>query len=228
MEKKGKAKIAALAAALAVVLVASVLAVPVWAASSANGNNHKPSAATVVSGTGTIAAMTPSTTTFIAAPGSTTANPLYVSCTGATSTPTTTTAPYLITQPGSVTISGLITSNTPGTVDTYSVVNPCGPAGTGTVVSTHAVYTFSSVTVSIPNGQTMTGGLVFTTDADGTSVTSSGTPTTSAAGHGTVTGTGDLAGVTGINERSTVAVNSGDVITVSSAYWAQLNIPKGE
>lgn len=229
MENKGKAKIATLAAALAVVLVASVLVVPVWAASSASANDdsHK-SLATIVSGTGTIAAKTTSMVTFIPAPGSTTANPLFVACTGTTSSPTTTTAPYLISQVGPATITGVISSNSPGADVANSVLNPCGPSGTGTVVSTHAVYTFSSVTINLPNGQTITGGLVLTSDGDGTAVTSSGTTTTSAGSHGPVIGTGDLARVTGINERSSVVVNTGSAITVSSDYWAQLNIPKGE
>ncbi|MDA4118023.1 MAG: hypothetical protein OK455_06735 [Thaumarchaeota archaeon] len=170
--------------------------------------------------------MTTSTVTFIPAPGSTTSNPLFVACTGTTSSPTTTTAPYLISQVGPATITGVISSNSPGTDVANSVLNPCGPSGT--VVSTHAVYTFSSVTINLPNGQTITGGLVFTNDGDGNAVTSSGITTTSAAGHGPVTGTGDLARVTGINERSSVVVNTGSAITVSSDYWAQLNIPKGE
>jgi hypothetical protein len=229
MKNIGKAKIATLSAALAVVLLASVLVVPVWAASSASANDHNRNPpAIIVSGTGTIAAMTTSTVTFIPAPGSTTADPLFVACTGNTSSPTTTTAPYLISQTGPATITGVISSNSPGTDVATSVLNPCGPSGTGTVVSTHAVYTFSSVTISLPNGHTITGGLVFTNDGDGTAVTSSGITTTLAAGHGPVTGTGGLAGITGINERSSVVVNTGSAITVSSDYWAQLNIQKGE
>jgi hypothetical protein len=89
-------------------------------------------------------------------------------------------------------------------------------------VSIHAVYTFSSVTINFPNGQSITGGVVLTAEGDGTALTSGGTATTSAASHGTVTGTGDLAKLTGINERSSVVVNAGGVITVSTAYWTQL------
>lgn len=195
-----------------------------WTAMTIMPAQAKDNNPVIISGTGSLAAITTSVVTFIPAPGSTTANPLFVSCTGTTSTPTTTTAPYLITQAGPATITGVITSNSPGTDDAHAVLNPCGPAGTGTVVSTHAVYTFSSVTISLPNGQSITGGVVLTLEADGTALTSGGIATTTAAVHGVVTGTGDLAKLTGIAERSAVVVNSGGTITVSSAYWAQLEL----
>jgi hypothetical protein len=192
-------------------------------ASSAQADD---SMAVTVSGAGTIAAQTSNTVTFVPATGSTTASPLFVACTGTTSSPTTTTAPYLITQTGAATITGEVTSNTPGTDNATSVNNPCAPSAGSTYFNqVHAVYTFNSVTVKLPNGQSITGGLILTTDGTGSALIAGGTTMVTAGSFGPVIGTGALTGVTGTVERTSVVMQTSSSISVSSVYWIQLQIP---
>jgi hypothetical protein len=199
-----------------------------WAAmtmttASAQSNAISPITA---SGSGTIAAKTTNTVTFIPAPASTTASPLYVACNGTSTSPTTTTAPYLMTAYGTATVTGEITSNTPGMDNTTSVNNPCAPSASATYFNqAHAVYTFSSVTVNLPNGQSITGGLTFTDDSQGSAVVLGATTMITGEGFGPVTGTGALTGVTGTLERTIVVIQTGSSVSVSSTYWIQLQIP---
>jgi hypothetical protein len=178
------------------------------------------------SGAGTLAAKTSNVVSFIPAPGSTSANPLFVACTGTTSSPTTTTAPYLITQFGSATITGEVTSNSPGTDNATSVNNPCAPSSSNTYFNqVHAVYTYPSVTVQLANGQSITGGLILTTDGTGTALVMPGMTQVTAGSFGSVVGTGSLAGATGTVERTSVVIQTPSSVSVSSEYWIQLQIP---
>jgi hypothetical protein len=179
-----------------------------------------------VSGSGTLASTTTNTVTFVPAPGSTTANPSFVACTGTTSSPSTTTAPYIITQTGAATITGEVTSNTPGTDNATSVNDPCAPSASTTYFNqVHAVYTFNSVTVKLSNGQSITGGLILTFDGTGSALIAGGTTTVTGGFFGLVTGTGALTGVTGTAERTAVAILSASSINVSGVYSIQLQIP---
>lgn len=189
------------------------------------------SSAIEVTGTGTRSSSTNNTSTFIQVSTSTAANPVYVACSGTATAPTTTTSPYIVTQTGTAALTGLVSSNSPGTSVAHSLRNPCAPNTTSTYVFTiTTVDTFSSVTVNLPNGQTVTGGLVVTIENTGSALTStSGTTTTTtstATGHSTWTGTGGLAGMSGIGESTTQVTTIGSSSTVSSVYWVDLtNVP---
>jgi hypothetical protein len=88
-----------------------------------------------------------------------------------------------------------------------------------------SVYTFNSVTVNLPNGQSITGGLILTIDGTGNGLIAGGTTTVTGGGFGPVVGTGALTGVTGTVERTVVATLSASSINVLGVYSIQLKIP---
>jgi hypothetical protein len=201
-----------------------------WAAmtiTTASAQSNAPSPITVT-GTGTIAANTTNITTFIPAPGSTSANS-FLSCTGTTSTPTRINAPYLVTQTGPATINGVVTSITPGSDNTTSVNDPCAPNAISSGFNqVHSVYTYPSVTVQLLNGQSVTGGLIVTNDGTGTFFTAGATTTlgnVTGGAFGSVIGTGALTGVTGTLTKTSVVIVTASSISVSSVYWVTLQIP---
>ena len=182
------------------------------------------STASIVTGMGTIAAKTNTTANvFFPAPGSTTASPLYVGCNGTTSSPTTTNAPYVITTASSSVITGIFSTSTGSEVGN-SLNNPCAPNPDSTRQTSGAsTRTYTSVTLTLPNGQTFTGGLVISAEYTANTIqTSSTTSTGTTLSHITVSGTDGLAGLTGTGLVITNSVTLGSVRTAATDYWVQL------
>jgi hypothetical protein len=181
----------------------------------------------VISGLGTDSAQSTPTTTFIPAPGSTAASPLFVSCTGTTTAPTVTTAPYYITQIGSTEFTGVITTNSPGQFKSNVLRDPCSPSATSTFVSDYAnFYVLSGVTITLPDGTTVTGGLQIINEGAANSLTTSGTTVgTTVVAHWTITGTGGLQGLTGIGLTQSTTTTVGSSVTSFGDYWVQLTFP---
>jgi hypothetical protein len=175
------------------------------------------------SGTGTVSIQATGVNTFVSAPGSTAASPSFVSCNGTTTSPTTTTAPYYITQVGSAELTGVITSNTPGQFQSHVLRDPCSPTSTSTFISTYDnVYTFDNVTVTLPDGSTVTGGLLITQPGGATSITSSGTTVGTGQAQPIFTGTGGLLGVSGLGEYTGTTTTTSSGVTTFAIYAVQL------
>jgi len=181
----------------------------------------------VVTGSGTYAISATGTYSPIAVPGG------YLTCTGvATSPPPSTTSlstTYIETRAayGSVTFAGVISSNTQGQ---YTILvqnyNPCASPTTVSVVL-RSMVTFDDVTIHLPDGRSITGGLTVFTTADGT-VAGTGTPTitTILAGQMSFTGTGGLEGVSGNGVTMFVVLTAGGHTTAFATYEVQLtNVP---
>jgi hypothetical protein len=186
-----------------------------------------------LSGTGTLTSSTTVTNAPIAAPGSTTASPLYLTCTGTSPTIPSpiTSAPNVATRAGSVVVAGFISTNTPGQVEVVSVGNPCV---TPTVSATHVVYTLNDVTINPSTGEPLTGGLVVTGSASATLVkTITGTTTVTTSTNWdqfTVAGTGHLGEISGVGTGIATVVTTitptGSTSIASTVYWLQLtNVP---
>jgi hypothetical protein len=185
-----------------------------------------------VTGTGTISSQATSTISFIQAPASTASSPLYVACSGTTATPTVTTAPYYVSQVGAIELTGVIATDAPGQVHWNVLRNPCNPSATSTFTSiVTGFFTFDNVTVTLPDGRTVTGGLQMTEETSSNSLTTTSGTTTTTVGTGqsritTIVGTGGLRGVTGLGLAQGQAVTVGSTITSSvNVYWVQLTFP---
>ena len=116
----------------------------------------------------------------------------------------------------------MISSNTPGQAQTSVIRDPCSPSATATSVSTFTdIYTFSNVTVSMPDGTKVTGGLLLTVTGTATSLTSSGTTVGTSLTHWSLTGTYGLLGLSGVGESASTVITVGSTVTSSSAYAVQ-------
>jgi hypothetical protein len=180
----------------------------------------------VVTGNGTYAISAVSTYFPIAVPGG------YLTCTGtATSPPPSTTSlstTYLETRTGigSATFAGVISSNTQGQYEAHVDYNPC-VSSTTTYEVLRSVITFNDVTINLPDGKSVTGGLVVVTTAEGT-FAGAGTPTSTIilSGQISFTGTGDLGGISGTGSTMFTSATAGGHTTTFATYWAQLtNVP---
>ena len=127
------------------------------------------------------------------------------------------------TGPNSAAFTGIITTNTPGTVSTHFLQNSCIATPTPTLKVSRTVYTLNDVTVSCgtgtptcPAGVSKTGGLVLT--AEYTQLTVGSAPTQS-VGQLSVSGSGDLKGITGHAVTMSTVVSTGGA---SVDYWIQL------
>jgi hypothetical protein len=175
------------------------------------------------SGTGTLSSQASGTSTFISAPESTATSPLFVSCNGTTTSPTTTTAPYYITQVGSTEITGVITSNTPGQFQSHVLRDPCSPSATSTFVSIYTnIWDYTNVTVTMPDGAKVTGGLEITQPGGATSLTTSGTTVGFGQAQMEYTGTGGLLGVTGYGSEMGTTITTSSGVTSFNVYTAEL------
>jgi hypothetical protein len=175
------------------------------------------------SGTGTLSTQTTGANTFISAPGSTTTIPLFVSCNDTTTSPTTTTSPYYITQVGSTELTGVITSNTPGQFQSHVLRNPCNPSAASTFVSVYTnIYTYTNATVTMPDGTKVTGGLEITQSGGATSLTNSGTTVGTGQAQLMLTGTGGLLGVSGFGTEMSTTTTTSSGVTSFAVYTVQL------
>jgi hypothetical protein len=161
----------------------------------------------VVTGTANLSTVSTSTSDF-----------LYL-CPGVASgtTETTSNSVYEQTTVASATLTGIpgqptvLSTNTPGQESVDAIINPCAAPAS---IITHAVFTFNNVTVSPPNANPSTGGLILTSETTGTvdapmstmTLASNGllepttTQYTSLQSHVPIVGTDGLRRVSGIAE----------------------------
>ena len=166
----------------------------------------------VVTGTATYTALGTSTNTV-----------LNVLCPGvpAGTTATTSNSFYTTDRVGTFSFTGVITSNTPGQADNNQLHNPCV---TPSVTAGHAVYTFNDVTVTLPDGKSITGGVIITSDYTVMGIATATVPNSVWSNVITLTGTGGLDGASGtlVCVQSTLGTASTD------ACWVKLtNVPGG-
>jgi len=194
----------------------------------------------VVTGSGTYSAVSTVTYTGIAVPAplGSPPGPYYLTCSGpvAGTPPVTTTAPTTYpsaaTRYGSVTFTGVISTNTPGQSESISDGNPCV---TPAIATTHVEYVLNDVTICLGTvtsggcvGATVTGGLVTTTYAAASTTTAGTPPITTAVNWDllTLTGTGSLEGLSGTGVATAIVVTAGGVTTLSTTYDVKLsNVP---
>ena len=182
----------------------------------------------VVTGSGTASSSTVKTYTGIPAPGG------YQTCNGtaAGTPPTTSTLPATYettaTAIGSATFAGVISTNTPGQNQISTIYNPCLSATLGyTATDTYQVITLNDVTITLPSGGTVSGGLVIIETA-AAQLTGAGTTTTTSINWDqmTLTGTGGLMGLTGTGTALVTAVIANGVSAATTSYWVELtNVP---
>ncbi len=158
----------------------------------------------VVTGAGTIASKVTSTNTF----------PYPVLC--GTAPASTTNAPYFTNRVGSVIFTGVI-STTSGQIHSNIILNPCV---TPSVVTFNVAYVLDDVTLTLPSGDTMTGGLTLSGFGTSTGIATATTAVTFWVSITSVTGSGGLESVSGVGEIQ----GSATTVGASNNYWIQLQV----
>jgi hypothetical protein len=129
-------------------------------------------------------------------------------------------------QIGSNSLTGVITSVTPGQGNGESIYNPCYSSAAPTWAITLTTYTFSNVVINLPSGGTVSGGLIMTVvnEAQVSYITgTSGSTISIAYNTYTFTGTGGLAGMSGIAGAIATTVTVAGGQANQNPVWVQLS-----